>query len=251
MNKWNKREKKVQNVKIHESTASRVKSPESTVCRYMRSTMSNTGGGGDPCMASTLDDGGVVEKIKLLDDLSKSQGLCGENVDGEVQVRCQVRCDVKNSDNTNCAECSAKYMIQDGHLSDPKTIVAWLCVKKQFEVKSSVSSTGMKKKSTVHLHCLEEKEVQGDHSDLKSAKGEFIKLKLGYLGLAEKGKTMGKSYALESKLILLPAGTSAGPTRDQGLGGQFRPQGLDQWRGGGLGTWGEAGPAEKRSTEEN
>ena len=107
-------------------------------------------------------------------------------------------------------------------------------MEKQFEVRSSVSSTGMKKKSTVHLHCMEEKEVQGDISDLKSAKGEFFKLKLGDLGLAEKAKTMGKSYALESKLILLPAGTSAGPTRDQGLGGQFRPQGLDQWRGGDL-----------------
>ena len=81
-------EKKVRNAKIQESTVSRVKSTESTVCRDMRSTMSSTGGGGDPCMASTLDDGGVVEKIKLFDDLSKSHGLCGENVDGEVQVRC-------------------------------------------------------------------------------------------------------------------------------------------------------------------
>ena len=59
---------------------------------------------------------------------------------------------------------------------------------------------------------------------MKSAKGEFIKLKLGHLGLAEKAKTMGESYALESKLILLPAGTSTGPTRDQRLGGSLDPK---------------------------
>ena len=79
------------------------------------------------------------------------------------------------------------------------------------------------------------KEIQSDHKVMKSAKGDFSRLKLNF---ACEAKTMGASDIMfESKLIKYSAGTSLGPTRGPGLLEPFRLGGLDQPGCRGSGMW--------------
>ena len=111
----------------------------------------------------------------------------------------------------------------------------------------SVLSTGMLEGGAMFglpEHCKRVNEVQGDHTILKSAKGDSSIWKLNF---ACEAKTMGDSkYLFESKLIKCSAGISTGPTSDQGLLEPFRPRGLDQPGDRGIGTWGETETADRK-----
>ena len=115
----------------------------------------------------------------------------------------------------------------------------------------SVLSTGMLEGGAMFglpEHCKRVNQVQGDHTILKSAKGDSSIWKSNF---ACEAKTMGASkYLFESKLMTYSAGISTGPTRDQGLIRTFGLRGLDQPGDRGIGTWGETDTADGGSTEE-
>ena len=95
-------------------------------------------------------------------------------------------------------------------------------------------------------HCKIVNQVQGDHTLLKSAKGDSSIWKSNF-DFACEAKTMGASkFLFESKLMTYSAGLSTGPTRDQGSLETFRPRGLNQPGDRGIGTWGETETADRK-----
>ena len=165
----------------------------------------------------------------------------------EVQVQLG-RYDGIQSTSMEKEECLPRDEVQCVQQNVPKMYTQVMTVN-NVEV-HSVVSTGMIEGGAMFglpEHCKRVKEVQGDHTIVKSAKGDSSIWKLNF---ACEAKTMGASnYLFESKLIKYSAGISTGPTRDQGLLEPFRPRGLDQPGDRGIGTWGETGTADRKSSE--
>ena len=209
--------------------------------RSCESTKSSTGSRGCPVMMSTI----VEERIKLFDDLQlKSQGVCEDKNEVQVQLG---RYDGIQSTSMEKKECLPRDEIQCVQKIVPKMNTEVMTVN---DTKvHSVLSTGMLEGGAMFglpEHCKRVKQVQGDHTILKSAKGDSSIWKSNF-DFACEAKTMGASkFLFESKLMTYSAGLSTGPTRDQGSLETFRPRGLNQPGDRGIGTWGETETADRK-----
>ena len=210
--------------------------------RSCESTKSSTGSRGCPVMMSTI----VEERIKLFDDLRlKSRGVCEDRNEVQVQLG---RYDGIQSTSMEKKECLPRDEIQCVQKNVPKMNTEVMTVN---DTKvHAVLSTGILEGGAMFglsEHCKRVNQVQGDHTILKSAKGDSSIWKSNF---ACEAKTMGASkYLFESKLMTYSAGISTGPTSDQGLLETFRPRGLDQPGDRGIGTWGETGTADRKNPQ--